>query len=149
MTVVARCHGDAPAVLARAREVMAVLLDESGPPWPSVEAWRDKLPNWFVQACGRERSAAELARWLDWWRALPAEEQSRATREQRWSLADWLYWLGPSERQWFWWDAAVEDPDNAVVMVEVPGWPAPLGALDWLLRSAGAFEVLHETPATA
>jgi hypothetical protein len=57
--------------------------------------------------------------------------------------ADWLYWLEPSERQWFWWDAAVERPDALRVIVEVAGWPAPLGAHDWLLLAAGAIEVAH------
>jgi len=45
---------------------------------------------------------------------------------------DWLHWLEPAECQWFWWDAVVEDPDTLRVIVEVAGWPAPPGALDWL-----------------
>jgi hypothetical protein len=49
-----------------------------------------------------------------------------------------------SERQWFWWDAKVEREGTLRVTVEVPGQPAPLGALDWLLRAAGAVEVIHE-----
>jgi hypothetical protein len=77
---------------------------------------------------------------------LSAEERASATRARPWTLADWLYWLEPSERQWFWWDALVENSDTLRVVVEVSGWPTPLGALDWLLRAAGAAEVIFEEP---
>lgn len=30
------------------------------------------------------------------------------------------------------------------VTIEILGWPAGLGALDWLLRAAGATEIVHE-----
>ena len=145
----ARSHGDAPAVLARAREVMAAILDGAGPPWPPAESWRRKLPSWFVEVSGPERSQEEVEQWLRWWRSLPPGEQARAAQDQQWALADWLFWMEPSERQWFWWDASVDGPDAATVVVEVPGWPAPLGALEWLLRAAGAIEVVRDAPATA
>jgi hypothetical protein len=120
------------------------VLAHAGPPWPSVLQWRQLLPAWFVQSSAPEQSRAEAERWLNWWRSLPAEEQAQVTGAQRWTLADWLYWLEPSERQWFWWDAVTESPDMLRVIVEVSGWPAPLGALDWLLRAAGAIDVEHE-----
>jgi hypothetical protein len=81
---------------------------------------------------------------MSWWRGLSPEEQARVTRAERWSLANWLFWLEPEERQWFWWDAVTENPDTLRVIVEVPGWPAPFGALAWLLRAAGAVEVIYE-----
>jgi hypothetical protein len=102
------------------------------------------MPAWFVESSAPEQSREEAERWLSWWRNLSAEEQAQVTRAQRWTLADWLYWLEPSERQWFWWDSVIESPDTLQVIVEVSGWPAPLGALDWLLRAAGAAEVAHE-----
>lgn len=142
--VVARCRGDAGRVGERAREVLRGVLAHAGPPWPSVREWRLLLPAWFVEGSAPEQSREEAERWLSWWRSLPAEEQAQVTRAQRWTLADWLYWLEPSERQWFWWDAVIESPDTLRVSVEVSGWPAPLGALDWLLRAAGAIEVAHE-----
>lgn len=64
-----------------------------------------------------------------------------ADRESRWSLADWMYWMHPEEREWSWWDARVEGAGVASVLVEVPGWPMAVGALEWLLRVAGATEV--------
>lgn len=46
--------------------------------------------------------------------------------------------------EWFWWDAEVGTDGTLQVTVEVPGWPTALGALDWLLRAAGAAEIVHE-----
>jgi hypothetical protein len=124
--------------------VLRAVLDHAGPSWPSLSEWRQVLPTWFVESSAPEQSRDEAERWLGWWRSLPAEEQALVTRAQRWTLAGWLYWLEPSERQWFWWDAAVENPDTLRVFVEVSGWPTPLGALEWLLRAAGAVEVTHK-----
>ena len=89
-------------------------------------------------------SHEEAERWVAWWRTLAPADKARAESEKRWTLEDWLYWLTPSQRQWFWWDA-VTDGDHALrVTVEVADWPTALGALDWLLRAAGASEVVHD-----
>lgn len=141
--------GTAELVLDRSRAVMLAVLDNGDPQWPSVQRWKDLLPGWFVTACAPERSQQETDEWLAWWRTLGPAEQARADGEQPWELADWLHWLMPSERQWFWWDAVIEAAGTLRVTVEVAGWPAPLGALDWLLRASGAGEVSHQENARA
>ena len=144
--VVARSLGQADLVLQRAREVMVVVDEHSSPPWPDVGEWRQLLPKWFVDACAPERSREEMDEWLAWWRTLPPDRKAQAKDQLGWTVADWLFWMQPSERQWFWWDAHVESPELLRVVVEVPAWPAPLGALEWLLRAAGVSEV-HQEPA--
>jgi hypothetical protein len=144
VTVLARDGADAVEVLERARAVLLGVLEHSGPKWPALEEWRLLLPPWFVAACAPEMSREDAEHWLAWWRALGPAEKARAESERRWTLADWLYWLVPSERQWFWWDAEVGGDGALRVTVEVSGWPTTLGALDWLLRAAGAAEVVHE-----
>jgi len=57
--------------------------------------------------------------------------------------------MEPFERQWFWWDAEIGRDGTLRVTVEIPGWPAALGALDWLLRAAGAAEVVHDEASPA
>lgn len=143
------CGGaDAGVVLDGCRAVMSAVLKNSGAGWPSEEEWVSILPGWFVGACGLEMPREDTERWLAWWRTLEPADRERAEREERWTLADWLYWLEPSERQWFWWGAEIR-PDGCLrVTVEVPGRPAALGALDWLLRAAGAGEVVHEEDPT-
>ena len=51
---------------------------------------------------------------------------------------NWLFWLLPEERTWYWWDGEVSGPHEVRLWVEVAGGPAPLGALEWLVRAAGA-----------
>jgi hypothetical protein len=143
VSVLARGGSDAGEVLDRSRAVLLMVLERSGPQWPAAEEWRSLLPPWFVAACGPPVPREETQRWLDWWRALGPADRARAESERPWALEDWLYWLTPPERQWFWWDATAGD-GTLRVTVEVPDWPAALGALDWLLRASGAAEVVHE-----
>ncbi|QRP49055.1 hypothetical protein [Amycolatopsis sp. FDAARGOS 1241] len=142
--VLARGGAGGVEVLGRSRAVLLEVLEHSGPGWPTVEEWRSILPPWFVAACGPEMRREDAERWMAWWRTLGPADKARVESERRWTLADWLYWLMPSERQWFWWDAKVGRDDTLRVSIEVMGWPTALGALDWLLRAAGAVEVFHE-----
>jgi hypothetical protein len=135
---------DARTVLARCRSVLRAVLDHSAGEWPAAQEWRSLLPAWFVAACAPERSREELEQWLAWWRTLAPDDRARADAERPWALADWLYWLMPSERCWFWWDAEVRPGGTLLVLVEVPGLPTALGALDWMLRAAGATDIIHE-----
>lgn len=140
-TATARCAGDAPEVLARAREVMAAVLANSDGAWPSDEDWRGLLPSWFVEACADEETPEQTRERLARWEHLTFAERARETEHDAWSLDNWILWLEPEERQWFWWSAEAADPDQVVLRVEVPDWPAPTGALEWLLRASGAVEV--------
>jgi len=146
---VAACGGDAVQVLDRVREVLAVVIDHQLGEWPATDEWRSQLPGWFVDACAEEMTQDQAEAWLAWWKSLPADQQRAASRETGWSLADWLFWLKPGERQWFWWDARAETSDRLRATVEVPAWPVPLGALEWLLRAAGAAAVAVEEPVLA
>lgn len=109
------------ADLDRAREVMVLVLEHSTGEWPSLERWMEVLPAWFVDAC------------LD-------DALVQSCILDRWSLRGWLHWLRPENRKWYWWGARVEG-EQAVVTVLVPERPYLRGALDWLLKTAGATEV--------
>lgn len=138
-------HGtDARSVLARVREVLHAVLDQSGSGWPDVADWRHLLPEWFVVASAPEHTHRDNEDWLTWWRQLSPDERVKVEQDQPWSLTDWLHWMQPDNRTWFWWDADVEDEHTMKVYVEVIGWPAPLGALEWLLKAAGASEVWQQ-----
>jgi hypothetical protein len=143
VSVVASCRGDADTIAQRAREVMVTVVSQPTDQWATTsdDRWQSILPDWFVAACATPQSAEDAERWLSWWRSLPADEQPRAAQQRAWTLADWLYWLHPGERQWFWWNATIVDSDTLRVTVEVLGWPAPIGALRWLLTAAGAVDV--------
>lgn len=100
------------------------------------------LPRWFINACSPEMTPNEAERWLAWWRTLDPTAKLQAEEEKGWTLPDWLHWFTPEERQWYWWDAAVADDRSATVTVTVSSWPAPIGALRWLLQAAGATSVV-------
>lgn len=127
-------------VLARAREVMTAVLSNSDP-WPDLDAWRHVLPHWFVERSAPEQTKEQAEDWPAWWRKLSPEEQAQATKDGGWSLADWLYWLEPEQRQWYWWDSRVVDQDTARIIIDAPDSPTALGALEWLLNAAGAERV--------
>jgi hypothetical protein len=90
-------------------------------------------------------SPEKAKQWLTWWRSLPPAEQAKAEIEKDWSLENWLYWMEPSNRQWFWWDAKVlQEHDHIALAIQVEAWPFPWGALRWLFRAAGASAVEAE-----
>ena len=136
---VARCPVGARDVLSRVIAVLQV-IDESSPDgWPSNEEWARKLPKWFISACAPAMTQDEAERWLAWWKALPAAEQAKAEAEKEWSLDNWLYWMRPENRQWFWWDGkTLDDCGHIMVAVAVEDWPFAWGSLRWLFKAAGA-----------
>lgn len=136
---VARCPFGARDVLAKATSVLKAVDEIALTGWPSDKEWPAKLPEWFTSACAPPMTQEEADRWLRWWKALPQSEQTRAEIEKDWSLDNWLYWMQPDNRQWFWWDAkALDDCDHILVAVTVEAWPFPWGSLRWLFKAAGA-----------
>lgn len=145
--VVAVCLDNASIVLGRTREVLEILLplpDEDALPLP---VWQHVLPAWFVAASAPERTSQEAEADIERWRSLSLVEQAEVARTRRWTLSGWLYWFESGEREWRWWDATIEAPNRLRISVEIPGWPTAFGALSWLLRAAGAVEVLIDEEA--
>lgn len=139
------CPGNANDVLRKCREVLEVVLKESCSKWPSDDTWKKLLPEWFVKRCPQEESEEKTEQWLNWWRGLSPEEQNRVNQESEWVLSDWIDWFRPDERQWFWWDAVVENENLLRVDVQIKEFPFPWGTLDWLLRASGAAFVEEES----
>lgn len=133
--------GSATDVVERAKGVLRAVLSVTSDEWGSPDTGASRLPDWFVAGCATERSAEDGEQWLAWWRGLEPEAKARAADERPWTLPDWMHWMHPDERQWYWWDARVDGDGSARVLVEVPGWPLVTGALEWLLRVAGASSV--------
>jgi hypothetical protein len=140
-----RCPLGTSDVLAKAKEILKIVDEATLAGWPAKGNLGPRLPEWFTSACVKEMSPDQAKRWLAWWKSLPPEEQSKTEIEKDWSLDNWLYWMEPSNRQWFWWDAKVlEDYDHIALAIEVEAWPFPWGALRWLFRAAGASAVEAE-----
>lgn len=133
---------DPAATLDRTKEVLRTVLTPGEHGWRTAEEWADELPCWFVDRCAPESPAGQRSEWLTWWRNLDPSGRSEAAERQAWSLDDWLFWLQPEERTWYWWDSRIAGPRAVEIILDVPGWPAPTGALSWLLKTAGADDVV-------
>ena len=138
-----RCPCNAQVVLERCKEVMFQVANNTMEPWPSTEVWETTLPNWFVSTCAPEVSNAESERWLSWWRSLPSEQQAQAVSEKQWTLRAWVYWFQRDQRNWFWWDARIENDSCLQIFLQVDDWPCAMGAFEWLMRASGGLEVVE------
>jgi hypothetical protein len=138
------CASDAEEVLARTKEVFQVILQQRPEHWPSLEEWRKLLPNWFVEASGPEQTEAEARAGLERWRSLPPDEQLRELSNERWAIGEFVHWFQPPERECWWWGAAVRGPNKLLICLVVEEPTPSHAALDWLLRAAGAVEIIDE-----
>ncbi len=136
-----RCPGSAEEVLRKGKQVLRTVLEHIGEPWPSDAEWRRVLPKWFVEACALAMSKEESEKWLARWRKLAPAQQAKEEAEKAWSLDSWLYWFEEGNRQWEWWDAAVQDTDTIQIAAQVKCWPFPWGELRWLFKACGATQV--------
>src|SRR5215468_2300981 len=140
-----RCPFGANDVLARAKDALRTVDEAALGGWPAKPKMTPRLPEWFLSACIAEMSAEQTMQWLAWWKSLSPAAQTKAEIEKAWSLENWLHWMEPDKRQWFWWDAKVlEEHDHIALAIQVQAWPFPWGALRWLFRAAGASAVEAE-----
>lgn len=141
--VLAQSDGQSGVLVARAREVLLAVVTSAFPRW-SPDVARSQLPRWFIDRCAPEPTAEEERAWLAWWRTLSPAARSAAESDAAWTVDNWLHLVAPDERQWHWWDARTEGPNFARVSIEVSGWPTATGALEWLLKAAGATSVSYQ-----
>lgn len=144
VTLQATCRGEAASIEAKVREVIRPILTAQKTDWPDTDTWRSLLPQWFVAACAPEMTREQAERWLVDWRAMTTAQQAAATQNLAWGLADWLHWMRPDQKTWRLWEIRTIDPDTLRFSVAIESWPFAHGALDWLLRAAGAIAVAEE-----
>lgn len=139
---VARCPGNSDVVLKRCKRVLGAALRLSSEGEFREEVWASAMPSWFVNQCPAKPSQQELEALL----RLPLEERIRLERETRWPLIAFVNTFAEVaiERYWFWWDAAVVDPNTVYVAVEVTELPFPWESLRQLLLACGATSVEEE-----
>jgi hypothetical protein len=142
------CPGNSEVVLERIKEVLNLVNIAARSSWP--ENWRDWhkfLPRWFLSKCTLEEAGLKRDPELIW---LPLDSlnswasERRGEMETPWPLADWVYWMAPERRDWYWWEGVVIDQKNLEIQMEIRNWPFPDGPLDWLARAAGAYRLLGD-----
>src|SRR5919197_799872 len=100
--LVVSCPEGAEHVLTGVREVLEVVLAHQAGPWPSVDEWKQLLPEWFVSSCVDDRQVRDCV--LD-----------------KWSLRAWTYWFQPDQRGWRWWDARADGDRLHVWLLQPAG----------------------------
>lgn len=125
----ATCNHNADEVLSTVRKVMREIAMQSVEGWDDNDDWSGHFPECFMGKFTEELSEEEAHAWLSRWRRMGKEERERE-EQNAWALSDWLYWMSPDNRSWFWWDAKVASPDIIVLAVSVDEWPFPWGL--WL-----------------
>ena len=141
-----RCNNNADEVLNLAKRVLVIVNYNSELVWPSFEEWSKILPNKFVNNCAPELSKSESEKEINYRRSLPWEKQVSLEKNKKWSLGNWLVWLEPETREWFWWNAHKFDGEieNTHFLIEVTALDDPFtsGALKWLFKACGAIDVI-------
>lgn len=79
---VAHCSGSAADVLEKAASVLKTVDEIALERWRTEDEWPSELPEWFTSACAPSMTQEEAQQWLDWWKTLSAEEQTRAENEK-------------------------------------------------------------------
>ncbi|OCG73066.1 hypothetical protein A9G42_11700 [Gilliamella sp. Nev6-6] len=144
---VIHCNNDVDEVLNLAKRILVIVNYNSEPVWPSFEEWLKILPDKFINNCAKELTKEELKEQKIQWDNLTYEQRlEEAKKDQAWTLSDWLGWLEPDAREWFWWNAHKFDGEieNTHFLIEVTALddPFPSGALKWLFKACGAIDVI-------
>lgn len=122
MQVEVSCDSNAPQVLERAVEALAMILSVNSicgnkDEWLTAESY-ELLESWFSNNVLSQNNTDEL---------------NDGIRNVR--------WFGEG-RDWFWWSAKVENENSLFVYILVTGFPiSGFDSLRWLLRSCGASQV--------
>lgn len=137
-------ENSARSILEKAKTVLSIVDQKSLVAWPSIEEWRRLLPKEFVLPFRLPLSQEQAKEWLKWWRGLSPDDQMRVENERVWSLEDWLYWMEPNNRHWFWEDVEIIDNSRLRATILAAEWPFPWGSFRWFFLGAGAQSVIPE-----
>jgi len=139
---VAKCSGNASEVLAIARESLEIAIRLADAGVFEEDVWVAALPGRFVGNSVPHPSQQEIDREL----ALPLEERINLQAEKKWSIRMFMNSFLPEldMRYWSWWDVAILDENQIVVIVEVKAWPFPWQSLRWLFKASGAIDLVSE-----
>ena len=151
---IVKCDGNAPEVKELVRKVLLVINHAySNTEWPDLDEWLKLLPVEFTRNFASEPTHDEVKKYTKWWSSLSYKKKlEQARKKQKWSLGNWLAWMEPSERLWFWWGAAELDEKNKqdyfFLSLSLVDELYVTGALEVLFEYCGAISIEMYEPAT-
>lgn len=129
--IIVSCRGNAPEVLKRTKEILRQVLTSNLELDSPIDEWEKRIPTWFLDSCVSEPTGSEIQELLK-------TEKGFDALSNMWTLAGFLYWFRPELRSWYWWDGVLENSNILIIKLKVSGFPLAWGALQFLLKSAGA-----------
>ena len=104
---IVKCNGNALEVKELMRKVLLTInYGYSKSKWPNLDEWLTRLPSQFTCNFAPELDAEEAQKHIRWLSALSYRQKvAQARKKEKWRLGNWLVWMEPSERLWFWWGA--------------------------------------------
>ncbi|MBL9200652.1 MAG: hypothetical protein JNL39_09105 [Opitutaceae bacterium] len=128
----AECSVDAEQALQLVREAWATALWQPEPARLGLDQWKLILPRWLTSMFETDIVVDDplLQRAF--------QLQGRMRPGGAWTLANWVRAIGPAERRWAWWSAAIAEPTVLLVRVVATTEGEQAEALQWVLRCAGA-----------
>lgn len=130
------CEGNSLEVLQKTTDVLIQVLEKSSDVDDSIVDWEAALPTWFVRKCAPEMQDSEVEKFL-------RTEEGTKTLSEIWTVSGFLYWFLPAMRSWYWSSGTIAGPDKLSIHLIVDGFPFAWGALKFLLRAAGAREIVE------
>lgn len=100
-----------------AKKILLSIQKYSFLEWPKDAEWRSILPKEFIDS------------FLD------------HTKEDDWTLDDWLYWLKPENRFWFLWSINEKNSNYLEIKIIVYEHPYPWESLEVLFMKLGTSEL--------
>lgn len=143
------CQSDALSVLELAKQTLSIVNQHSLQEWPSIDSWSNLLPKKFINGFLPELTDKEKVECQKQWEQLTYDEKIKnSAQDEQWTLSNWLSWLEPEAREWFWWNVLLfnEPLNKSHFVVEVTTLDSPFmsGALKWLFKACGALDVVSE-----
>lgn len=140
-----KCYGNAEQVMQLSKKVLLCINQiYDYKKWPDLDEWQSILPHSFLKNFDPERTSEEIKMYQKWWFKLSYKNKLKEARKKnKWTLSNWLAWLEPAERVWFWWGAHLIDENHFVVSVKVLEDPFLSGALKYLFLASGASDVIE------
>lgn len=104
-TFLVKCNGNANHVRQLIRNILLIFNDAyRHSRWYDFDEWLEILPKSFTEKFLPELNAANAEKLRHAWFNMSYEEKlAQAAIKQQWRLSNWLFYMMPDERRWFWW----------------------------------------------
>lgn len=146
-TFLVKCHGNANHVRQLIKDILLIFNDiYRHSRWPDFDEWLEILPKSFTEKFLPELDEANIEKLRRAWFKMSYEEKlEQAATKQQWRLSNWLVYMMPDERIWFWWGDAIlgeqTQDDYFILAVNLSEPYYSFEFLEIFIKNCGADEI--------